>query len=417
MNLIAYSDSEGSDDETPQLPKPVAKPAPKPTFHKVVDRSNPGKIKLNLPTPAHKTSEKDEIETEAPPAKRARTGGGAFGGFNAMLPAPKRPNATAAAGSSSGSLLSTNRGPGKALGVGVNLKTGAEPTFQRQPKEEEYDEEGNPVRRTQNKPMGKDDFRAMLNLPPPKTESAPETKPASPSVDTPPVAESKPVAKPKFMPLSMARKKKPLHARASAAPANGSKPVSTSTSTTPVSEPKPPAKPAPKPKVSLFSATEDVSAPTVEATSSSEYQPLLYNEQPVENEQHQSYEQSHAYPTLTPAGADTAPDGPQDLTNIASELNLTEAQRRQLFGRKGQDAGISAANIIEFNTDKEYAHNERLRQLGETVQHNALKSISGTGKNSLRSLINVATTQKDALEEHFAAGRRNKKEAGNKYGW
>jgi hypothetical protein len=107
----------------------------------------------------------------------------------------------------------------------------------------------------------------------------------------------------------------------------------------------------------------------------------------------------------------------QGLTNLASELNLTESERRRLFGRKGQGSELSGANIIEFNTDKEYAHNEQLRQQGETVQHNALKSISGTGKNSLRSLINVAVTQKDALEEHFASGRRNKREAGSKYGW
>lgn len=29
----------------------------------------------------------------------------------------------------------------------------------------------------------------------------------------------------------------------------------------------------------------------------------------------------------------------------------------------------------------------------------------------------VAQSQKGALEEHFAQGRRNKKEAGAKYGW
>ena len=75
------------------------------------------------------------------------------------------------------------------------------------------------------------------------------------------------------------------------------------------------------------------------------------------------------------------------------------------------------ATIKDFNTDMEYAHNEKLRQQGEAVQHNPLKSISGTGKNSLRSLVNVATTQKDALEDHFAAGARNKIEAGNRYGW
>ena len=46
MNLIAYSDSE-SDGEAPAA-APAPKPAPK-AFQKVVDRSNPGRIKLNLP--------------------------------------------------------------------------------------------------------------------------------------------------------------------------------------------------------------------------------------------------------------------------------------------------------------------------------------------------------------------------------
>lgn len=106
-----------------------------------------------------------------------------------------------------------------------------------------------------------------------------------------------------------------------------------------------------------------------------------------------------------------------DLNGIANELNLSAAERRQLFGKRGQEADFSSAKIVEFNTDTEYAHNEKLRQQGEQVQHNALKSISGTGKNSLRSLISAASTQKEALEEHFATGYRNKKEAGNKYGW
>jgi hypothetical protein len=35
----------------------------------------------------------------------------------------------------------------------------------------------------------------------------------------------------------------------------------------------------------------------------------------------------------------------------------------------------------------------------------------------LRQLLNAATTQKDALEESWAAGKRNKQEAGRKYGW
>ena len=112
------------------------------------------------------------------------------------------------------------------------------------------------------------------------------------------------------------------------------------------------------------------------------------------------------------------PAGPQSLDTIASDLNLTEAQRRQLFGRQRGKGGhdLSAISVVNFNTDQEYAHNEELRASGETIQHNPVRSLA-PGKHSLKQLMNNAATQKEALEEHFASGKRNKKEAGSKYGW
>jgi hypothetical protein len=185
-------------------------------------------------------------------------------------------------------------------------------------------------------------------------------------------------------------------------------------------------KPAPIPKVSLFSISkEDMSAPPT-STLREEYQPLLYGVdeesesvvQPSEEDIQDPSQQSSTFAFSHPAPT-TSSKGAQSLNDIAADLNLSEADRRQLFGRqrgKGQQ-DLSAINVVNFNTDREYAHNEALRAAGETAQHNPLRSIAGTGKNSLKQLVNVATTQKDALEEHFAAGRRNKKEAGSKYGW
>lgn len=423
MNLIAYSDSEDSDSESPQVPKPTAKPAPKPAFQKVVDRSNPGKIKLQLPTPSQGRVGKDDIEAEAPPAKKARTGGGAFSGFNAMLPAPKRPNvnAIAAQGGAPGAGLSGKRGLGKSLGVGVNLKTGAEPAFRREPKIEEYDETGNPVKQD-GAPKRAEDFRAMLNLPPAKTSTTESPKMETLEPQTTPTEPAVQPAKPRFLPLSVARgkKKRPIQPQAAASSSSSKAPTSVqrpaeSSNSIPALQPKPDA----KPKVSLFSMSEDDDTASVDPSSYGVYQPLLHETEEADDSRAPGTEEpSYAYPASAYAAQNPAPNqGGHGLTNLASELNLTESERRRLFGRKGQGSDISAANIIEFNTDKEYAHNEQLRQQGETVQHNALKSISGTGKNSLRSLINVAVTQKDALEEHFASGRRNKREAGNKYGW
>jgi hypothetical protein len=49
-----------------------------------------------LPGAPQSRTEKDDIDADAPPAKKPRLGGAtAFGGFNAMLPAPKKAAATA----------------------------------------------------------------------------------------------------------------------------------------------------------------------------------------------------------------------------------------------------------------------------------------------------------------------------------
>ncbi|KAH7063829.1 mitotic checkpoint regulator, MAD2B-interacting-domain-containing protein [Paraphoma chrysanthemicola] len=414
MNLIAYSDSE-SDGEAAPAPKPALKQAPKSSFQKVVDRANPGRIKVSLPGASQAHTTKDDIEDDAPPAKKPRLGGAsAFGGFNAMLPAPKKPVAAPA----SSSATPGKRALGKGLASGVNLKTGAEPAFKRESRveAEDYDENGNPVKK---EPMNKDDFRALLNLPPPKSEKKEEaTKEARAEIIP---AESQAVPKPaapRFVPMSVGKgkKKKPIVPR-TAAPSSSDTASSASASASTQSNTVP-AAPVRKPKVSLFGVSQEATAPAIESGAGA-YEPMLYGARDeddpgvpdeafdgnfVQQSQQRKVHAAHAPPS-------------NELTNMATELHLSEAERRQLFGKKGREADFSAAKIVEFNTDTEYAHNEKLRQQGEQVQHNALKSISGTGKNSLRSLVNVASTQKDALEEHFAAGYRNKKEAGNRYGW
>lgn len=114
----------------------------------------------------------------------------------------------------------------------------------------------------------------------------------------------------------------------------------------------------------------------------------------------------------------TAPSQPptdQTLGNIADDLNLSRAQRRQLFGRT---ADPSKSRILHFNTDKEYIANQELAHQTDlaAAQHNPVRAIA-PGKHTLQQLVNAASTQREALEESFAAGRRNKKEAGSKYGW
>ncbi|KAF1927482.1 uncharacterized protein M421DRAFT_65352 [Didymella exigua CBS 183.55] len=404
MNLIAYSDSE-SDGEAPTA-APAPKPAPR-AFQKVIDRSNPGRIKLNLPGASPATTDNDDTGSEAPPAKKARIGGGGgLGGFNSMLPAPKKANVKVPAASATPG----SRGLGRGLGAGVNLRTGAEPAFKREAKLEleEYDESGNVIKK---EPMKKDDFRALLNLPAPKSEQNASPKPESPA-PAPGPTESAPAPKPaapRFVPMSVGKgkKKKPVVPRPVASPAPDSK-----VSSAPTAEAAPP-----KPKVSLFGVSQEQEAPA-NGPASGAYQPMMYGFDEEEGDDDAADEAPMTQQTHHPAQYVPAPPAANELTNIASELNLSETERRQLFGKKGRNGpDFSSARIVEFNTDTEYAHNEHLRQQGEQVQHNPLKSISGTGKNSLRSLVNVATTQKDALEEHIAQGHRNKREAGNRYGW
>ncbi|KAK8173675.1 mitotic checkpoint regulator, MAD2B-interacting-domain-containing protein [Phyllosticta citrichinensis] len=394
MNLVQYSDSEGSDVEAPSTAHPAPKPAvnSKPAFQKVVDRSKPNKIRVNLPS----TAGDEETKGDEPPAKKARMGGGTFSGFNSFLPAPKRAGEAAA-----------KKAAGSGLAKGVSLKTSGAAAFSRQTQEEE-----GPA----------DDYGTNG-----ASEEHPSKTATEPAEAEKPEEEVKLVGKPMmFKPLSVAnsqkKKKKATSATTVSKPASpalgASQPAIKETNATP-------APPKPKPKVSLFSISQEETVPAP-STSGGDYQPMLYSSNQTstkveggngEGEKTDDYQQYQSYSTPQPTSSQAAPSA-NSLTSIAADLNLTAAERRQLFGRqrgKNRD-DMPAVNVVNFNTDAEYKANEELRAAGETVQHNPVRAIA-PGKHSLKQLVSAASTQKDALEEHFAAGRRNKKEAGSKYGW
>ncbi|KFY19860.1 hypothetical protein V491_04166 [Pseudogymnoascus sp. VKM F-3775] len=387
MGLVDYSDSESSDNE--QISE--SKKPTKGSFQKVVDRSNPGKIKVSLPTT---TPTNDE-----PPAKRAKTNGGTFGGFNSFLPAPKKTGAAAPKTLGGGA---TGNGRGGGLGSGVSLKTGAAPAFSRNPEpvfDNEDDYDGHEESKAGESSMG---------LPPPNS-----------SAQTP-AADVKLVGKPlMFKPLSVARKpqkkKKPVITQRAA-----EEPVPREPSATTLGAPK-----APPPKVSLFSVpqdTEDDAAPERKG----EYQPMLYGAKTEEKEpevaknpyyedQYNGAESHRAAPPPATRPAVPASTTPNSLDNIASDLRLSASERRQLFGRQGA-RNLTASKVINFNTDEEYRNNEELRSAGEQVVHNPVRSIA-PGKHSLKQLLNATVSQKEALEESFAKGYANRKEASGRYGW
>ncbi|RAL60591.1 hypothetical protein DID88_009786 [Monilinia fructigena] len=396
MALVDYSDSEDSGSDSPKTTAPTPSTSTstststgKLSFQKVIDRSNPGKIKVSLP----QASLKDDIKTDEPPTKRVKTGGGAFSGFNSFLPAPKRTGQ-----STNTTLGGGNMARKSGLGAGVNLKTGATPAFSREPE---------PVKEYKEDESARDEESTTgsgLNLPPPNS-LVDGQKPAD---------EVKLVGKPlMFKPLSVSRK-----------PAKKKTPRPESITSTPATlipeieipaTPQNPGKATPKPKVSLFSLEVEPINMTPNATFNGEYKPMLYQSS-------SSQDQEPTYEDYTPTTSHTLPFAPtppvnhhntESLSSIADTLHLSAAERRQLFGRQKGGSGPQATKIINFNTDQEYAHNEELRAAGEQVVHNPVRSIA-PGKHSLKQLVGAAQSQKEALEESFATGRNNRKEAGSK---
>ena len=364
MALVAYSDSEGSDDEDTPAPasvgsKPATKLQDKPAFQKLTNASEPRKIKVDLPSVKPDPSQQ---ETSQPPAKRARTAG-AFSGFNSLLPPPKQP------------AKSTPK-------AGVSLKTSSEAVFSRAPP-----------------PQHASDWNGDEDV---------NTDGINGGADQPSISKDEPklVGKAtKFKPLSVANKKKPVKkARPIEEPVNGVKDQqqrALADASTIASDPIA-TTPLPKPKRSLFSVPQAEQSPAIE---------MATEDDDLDTER---FEASELELPQQPA-AQSLPTAPNSnsLQSVASDLNLTPAQQRQLFGRKGRGQDISVAH---FNIDSEYAANEQLRQAGEIVEHRAVKAIA-PGKHSLQQLVNNAKTQQEGLEDKWAAGRQARGEGGSKYGW
>jgi hypothetical protein len=391
MGLVDYSDSDASDGEEVPAPK-IAPASSKPAFQKVVDRSNPGKIRVTLP----QATLKDATASDEPPTKRAKTVGGAFSGFNSFLPPPKRigqTNATLGGG------IAAQKG---GFGVGVSLKTGSAPGFSREsePDREHIEEENKSGSESLNGGSG-------LNLPPPRASQVEGQKPAE---------EVKLVGKPlMFKPLSVSRK--PAKKKKVVPGAVPSSTVAMLATPAPKNE-----KPAPKAKISLFSMSTEMEKDPL-STGSGDYQPMMLEvEEADEEAEADSFGLEPSYEEYTPTTSHIAPPAvptppiSQSLDDIAGDLKLSAAERRQLFGRQKGGRGQAATKIINFNTDQEYLHNEELRAAGEQVAHNPVRAIA-PGKHSLKQLVNAAQSQKEALEESFAKGKSNRAEASSRYGW
>ena len=392
MALVGYSDSEESSDEgSKAVQKTRSKPATtKLAFQKVTDRTNPHKIRVSLPETS-KTNTSDGLDNDEPPAKKARIGGGSsgLGGFNSLLPAPKKTTAT-----------STVAGRGRDLGSGVNLKTGSTPGFSREPALFVQAPSTGEVKEGHESGNGADGGDTNSSF----------VHPAQGNTDHKETREPHKVGNAMiFKPLSVARK--PAKKKKTNVPASSSQLEQPSVASEKMSEQES------KPKVSLFSIGVPNDTESSIPGRRKEYEPLIHlgasdeteTDPPIDpiSEANTTAQSSYSVPTDTSST-------PQSLSSIAADLNLSASARRQLFGRHGANA--SAINVVNFNTDAEYKANEEFRALGEQPAHNPVRAIA-PGKHSLKQLVNAVSNQKDALEEQFATGRRNKREAGSKYGW
>ncbi|KAI9934909.1 hypothetical protein ASPWEDRAFT_44446 [Aspergillus wentii DTO 134E9] len=415
MALVSYSDSEASDSEpenvtqpsdkkiTP-VPGPPAANPPKPTttpgganFQSIVDRSNPRKIRVALPEIKPETStdgDQGDQGEDGPARKKAKIGGGggAFSGFNSFLPAPKRNNATA-------DQAKKPSGPARKV---FNLKTGAGPGFDRDADAEMRQDQA---------------FAEVDNETIPKAGSLQKEPAGTGSVMEKKDGETKLKGNPMmFKPLSVGRPQKKKQPPKTTPPVptpveskEPSQPPKEHVAAQPAAPPAP-APPAPKPKISLFSLAKEEEPSTTDAsTQGTTYEPLVYStpaEAPPAGPQPDP--EAASIPSQQTAGSS------QTLGNIADDLNLSRAERRHLFGRNAD----SQSQVLHFNTDAEYVSNQQAARQTDlaAAQHNPVRAIA-PGKHTLQQLVNAASTQKDALEESFATGRRNKKEAGSKYGW
>ncbi|KAI0539905.1 mitotic checkpoint regulator, MAD2B-interacting-domain-containing protein [Xylaria digitata] len=422
MGLVDYSDSE-SDTETITKPQPSAQKTTtsgsKKAFQKVVDRSKPGKILVNLPG-SSSGQDGDDATTngDEPPTKRARTTkGGAFSGFNSFLPPPKNVGKKPAAAVASSSAKGTN-----APRPGVHLKTGAALGFSRNKDEDLGDDTDRDGK------LASGGIDGGMNLPEPQSQ-----QPTIP-VGQKPADQVELVGKPlMFRPLSVSRKKptkkpatKPTatttNLKSTSIPAPV--PISTATTTQMTTAKAEPPPPPPKKKISLFSISDQPLEETEPKDESNDvYEPLIDTDdtlEPSTTDAFAAYDaqyNSYAAPSQGATVSSASSVASNSLEGIVSDMNLSAVARRELFGRRGApSADIAAAKVINFNTETEYAHNEVVRANGEQQTHNPVRAIA-PGKHNLRQLVSQVHNQREALEESFAQGKAKQNEAGSRYGW
>ncbi|GAO14055.1 uncharacterized protein UV8b_06452 [Ustilaginoidea virens] len=409
MGLVDYnSDSDSESDSEPKtstksVPKPPQPPAKKQAFQKVVDRSKPGKILVSLPQTTNPSSVADG--GDEPPPKRARAAGaGLFSGFNSFLPAPKNTGKTAVKPSA-----------GAPPRPGINLKTSAAPGFSREvDSSSAYEFPTSSALEPEAASAGSDHLLNPRNQQP--APSIPEgQKPAE---------EVKLVGKPlKFRPLSVGAHAKKKPKPSTTRPETATAAVISETRCETTSSSQPSTADQPRKSLSLFSMNSEEGldvgsafASNSGSNSNGAYEPLFETSyEPDANAAYAAYADYTATQCTGQVGNSSSTGGTtESLDHIANDLNLSAVARRELFGRAGSN--FTAKKVVNFNMDREYQHNEDIRAAGDQQIHNPVRALQG-GKHSLKQLVQNAQNQREALEDSFAKGKSNRKEASSRYGW
>ena len=417
MVLVGYSDSEGSDTESISKPKPSVQSSSsfsKSSFQKVVDRSNPHKIKVNLPTELEPHD--DTIGQDAPPAKKARTGPGAFGGFNSFLPAPKK------ASNDAETRKTSSRGQiGKGLGKGQNLKTGPSPGFSREVVQEssmQQDDNATEELESHNE-LGEKEQTTRAG-----SSSLKEAKVEQ--FTSGPQLVGKPMM---FKPLSVGRykgrksKKSTVSEHRTEQATSGSATVKATTEDVLQHST---AQTKSRAKVSLFSLDngegfeESTTTPITHERDFEQESELQNYDEDVGNSLTKStfFKSSESLGMPIPE-SQAATAAPQSLADIAS--HLPPSARRQLLGRHATSStpSVDSPKILTFSPATEYSYNESVRHTAEAANAQPHRPVRGIapGRHTLQQLVNSAVNQQEALEEQFASQRRNRRETEGQYGW
>lgn len=407
MTLVTYSESEESDTSLAPVLNPANdKQTPNTSFRKFVS-SDGHKVKVELASSQQTSDHSQRTTADSPSPKKRRLDAPASSkGFNALLPPPKHVNTE--------STSFEKKVSQSAVGSNFSLKTASEPAFDRKLSlsTTTSDEEAMVLNRRISGTYHDIaiDRNGITKAGEPLITTSEITGNQSEAISS-----SKPAI---FKPLSVARKASSRRrtgnviANRSEAKLSSERMINHRPNSAIESK-----------KISLFSM-DNTDAYAICDTANMDYKENLSGDMPGQVKEFNEGTVMTSWSTLqdsaTSSSLNRAEISKTSLLAIAEDLNLPESAKRQLLGRNrsknGNMSDLSAINVVNFNTDHEYSANEELRAAGETIQHNPVRSIA-PGKHSLRQLVSSATTQKDALEEHFATGRRNRKEAGGKYGW